>query len=87
VVAREILGSLSHHLTVDSGGLYPAFFEIERVVPVFKSKNTTTSLITGRSLYSATLVFFTDLKKALDMVDHSIVLANLEHYGVKGELL
>jgi hypothetical protein len=36
---------------------------------------------------NATFVFFTDLKKALDIVDHRIVVSKLDHYGVKGEVL
>jgi hypothetical protein len=47
---------------------------VERVREALRKKNVA-------------LGVFIDLKKAFDTVDHRILLAKLEHYGVKGEAL
>jgi hypothetical protein len=47
---------------------------VERVREAWRNKNVA-------------LRVFIDLKKAFNIVDHRILLAKLEHYGVRGEAL
>ena len=47
--------------------------------------NMTSSIDNGQYMYTAGVLI--DLKKAFDTIDHTILIAKLKHYGIRGVTL